>query len=127
MNIRWLLNLKISCKARNPIRILPRKESLVVVHLILSLLDRLIAGQFTVQKPGVALYLGVVERNLPGNRDLIVTCWKCGPSSTENKPVICVFYGPLAWSRRGHSLEDALIIAGGFQSNNPEWQIPELK
>src|SRR6267143_3616691 len=127
MNIGRLLNLKISCKTRNLIRILPRKESLAVVYLILSLLDRLIAGQFTVQKLGVALYLSVVERNLPGNRDLIVTCWKCCPASPENNPVVRVFYGSLTWSRRGHSLEDALIIAGCFQSNNPEWQIPELK
>src|SRR3989475_13237298 len=127
MNIGGLLNLKISCKTRNLIRILPRKESLVVIHLVLSLLDRLIAGQFTVQKPGVALYLCVVERNLPGNGDLIVACWKCCPASPENKPVVLVFYGSLTWSRTGHSLDDATIIAGGFQSNNPEWQIPELE
>src|SRR5947209_2853746 len=61
------------------------------------------------------------------SRCKIVACWKCCPASPENKPVVRVFYGSLTWSRRGHSLEDALIIAGGFQSNNPEWQIPELE
>src|SRR5437867_3897368 len=127
MNIGGLLNLKISCKTRNLICILPRKESLVVVHFILGLLDRLIAGQFTVQKLCGALYLCVVERNLPGNGVLIVACWKCCPASPENKPVVRVFYGSLTWSRRGHSLEDALIIAGGFISITTVWQIPELE
>ncbi len=79
-----------------------------------------------VQNFRASFYSGAVERNLPGQREVVGANRKAALPPSQYQPIVSILDVSFLLDGRSDSFYDALVVGLGFGADDPDWEVGQI-